>query len=381
MSTLFSENLYMRIKNTFSGKLFGSFCIISALAFLLLLSGYQPAGAQAGAKVIELRIGNPEPTVHSSHIVLTAWAKKVEEQTKGQIHFTIFPGGQLAPSPEVYGAIVSGVMDVGRSAEGFTPQRFPLQVGSTFLIMGAPNAEIATRVRLDLNKKFPELRDEYKDIHLLFLYASPPATNLHTRFPVHTVKDLKGKQLRVPNTPAQIAWVKGWGAAPVTMAMDEAYLALNKGIVDGLFGSDEILKSFRLAEVTKYTTILNASSSPFYVAMNKQVWESLPPDVQKVIDGLSEWASIEMARTVDTVSAEADVFAKGLKHEFISPTPPALEEIRAPIRSGNEAWAKDMDAKGKPGTAILEEANASLKRYTAQPVVKPAAPAKAKTKR
>jgi TRAP-type C4-dicarboxylate transport system substrate-binding protein len=356
-------------------------CIILAFVAISVLFIYQLAGAQAGTKVIELRIGNPEPTVHSSHAVLTAWAKKVEEQAKGQVHFTIFPGGQLAPSPEVYGSILKGVMDVGRSAEGFTPQRFPLQVGSTFLIMGAPNAEVATRVRLDLNKKFPELRDEYKDVHLLFLYASPPATNLHTRFPVRTVKDLKGKQLRVPNTPAQIAWVKGWGAAPVTMAMDEVYLALNKGIVDGLFGSDEILKSFRLAEVTQYTTILNASSSPFYVAMNKQVWESLPPDVQKVIDGLSEWASIEMARTVDTVSAEADLFAKGLKHEYIFPTPQALEEIRAPIRSGNEAWAKDMDAKGKPGTAILEEATTSLKRYTAQPAVKQAAPAKAKTKK
>lgn len=365
----------METQHRLRRKLLMNFSVVSAFVALLVLTGYQPAGAQAGAKIIELRIGNPEPTVHSSHTVLQEWAKKVEEKTKGQVHFTIFPGGQLASSPQTYGSILKGVMDVGRSAEGFTPQRFPLNVGATFLVMGAPSAEIATNVRLDLYRKFPELRDEYKDVHLLFLYASPPATNLHTRFAVRTVKDLKGKKLRVPNTPAQIAWVKGWGAAPVTMAMDEAYLALNKGIVDGLLGSDEILKSFRLAEVTDYTTILNASSSPFYVAMNKRVWESLPPDVQKVIDGLSEWASIEMAKTVDAVSAEADVFAKNAGHEFISPTAQALEEIRAPIRSVNEAWAKDMDAKGKPGTAILEEANASLKRHMA----KPTAPVKAKT--
>jgi TRAP-type C4-dicarboxylate transport system substrate-binding protein len=358
-----------------SRKFLTVLCIISAFVFFFVFSGYQSASAQT-AKAIELKIGNQDPPVHFSHRILEAWAKKVEEETKGQVHFTIFPGGQLASGPEVYNAVLKGVMDVGRFAEGFTPARFPLNIGSVISVTGAPTGEVATRVRLDLYNKFPQLRDEFKDAHVLFMYATP-AVNLHSRFPARTLKDFKGKQLRVP--PAQVAWAKALAASPVTSTMDETYLALNKGIVDGFLGSDETLKSFRLAEVTKYTTTLNLFASPFAVVMNKKVWDSLPPDVQKVIDGLFEWASIEMAKGCDAAGKEGDDFAKTLKHEFITPTPQALDEIYTQVRPLNEAWARDMDAKSMPGTKIIIEINQSLKKYAAKAAVKPAAPAKTKT--
>jgi TRAP-type transport system periplasmic protein len=360
----------MRIIKRSSRKFLTALCIISAFTIYFGLPTFRPALAAT-----EIKIGNPDPPVHFSHGVLDAWAKKIEQQTKGQVHFTIFPGGQLATSAETYNAVMKGVMDVGRSAEGFSPSRFPLNIGAVQNIMGAPNAEVATRIRLDLLKSFPEIRDEFKDVHVLFLYATP-AVNLHSRFAARTLKDFKGKQLRVP--PGQVAWAKALGASPITSAMDETYLALNKGIVDGLFSSDETLKSFRLGEagVTKYTTVLNLLSSGFFVVMNKKTWDSLPPDVQKVIDGLSEWASMEMAKGCDAAGADADTFAREQKHEFITPTPQALEEIYGQIRPLHTAWAADMVAKGKPGNEILQEISAGIKKYAAKLAAKPTAKTK-----
>jgi TRAP-type transport system periplasmic protein len=363
---------YMKSNKTFLRSFISVLCIVSAFVFVFILSAYQPASAQT-EKVIELKVSNQDPPVHYSHVVLEAWAKKVEEQTKGRVQLKIFPSAQLANGPEAYNAVLKGIADVARIAEGFTPPRFPLNIGSTFNIMGAPSGEIATHVRLDLFNKFPEIKDEFKDVHVLFLWSTP-AVNIHTRFPAKALKDFKGRQLRFP--PAQVPVAKALAAAPVTMAMDESYLALNKGIIDGLCASDEILKSFRLAEVTKYTTNLYLFSSPFTVVMNKKTWDSLPPDVQKVFDDLREWASIEAAKAADAYILEADTYAKGLKHEFINPTPQALEEIYAKIRPIQTEWAKDMDSKGKPGSAINQEIAVSLKKYTA----KKAAPAKTSAK-
>ena len=202
------RRLQMEQNKKSSRKFLTALCIVWAFVFFFVLSGYQSVSAQT-AKVIELKIGNQDPPVHFSHRILEAWAKKVEEQTKGQVHFTIFPGGQLASGPEVYNAVLKGVMDAGRFAEGFTPARFPLNIGSVLSVTGAPTGEVATRVRLDLYNKFPQLRDEFKDAHVLFLYATP-AVNLHSRFPARTLKDFKGKQLRVP--PAQVAVGEGAGS-------------------------------------------------------------------------------------------------------------------------------------------------------------------------
>ncbi|HEX2966407.1 MAG TPA: hypothetical protein VHO84_11500, partial [Syntrophorhabdaceae bacterium] len=197
----------------FSNKYSAVVCIVAVFAIIISSHVFRPVLAAT-----EIKIGNPDPPVHFSHKVLDAWSKKVEEQTKGQVHFTIFPGSQLATSADTYNAVMKGVMDVGRSAEGFSPARFPLNVGAIQNIMGAPNAEVGTRIRLDLYKKFPEIRDEFKDVHVLFLYATP-AVNLHSRFAARTLKDFKGKQLRVP--PGQVAWAKALGASPITSTMDE----------------------------------------------------------------------------------------------------------------------------------------------------------------
>ena len=69
----------------------------------------------------------------------------------------------------------------------------------------------------------------------------------------------------------------------------EVHDGLSKGVIDGVNTPFETLKTFRFAEVAKYTT----SSWPvgnlyiFYVIMNKNSYEKLPPDLKEILDKLS----------------------------------------------------------------------------------------------
>ena len=336
-------------------RLFGSVCLVLILTSLPFMAAYaQPA------KPMELKIAHMMPPVSPYHLLLQEWAKRVEQQTGGKVHFTIYPVGTLVPPLEIYEALIKGVMDVGFAPDGFVPARFPLQIGIAQCMLGVSSAEVGTRIRMEIFKKFPAVREEFKDSHVLFFFVDAPS-NIHTRSPALTLQDFQGMQIRCP--PGVPPWVKALGAAPVSMSMDETYLALQKGIVQGYTGPNETLKNFRLAEVTKHTSIIRYYSAAFFVAMNLKTWEKLPSDVKKVIDDLNEWGMTEMAKVADTGTLAGEQFAKGLNHEFISPTPQALEEIYKNIRPLHDAWAADMEAKGKPGKAIITELYQVMKKY------------------
>jgi TRAP-type C4-dicarboxylate transport system substrate-binding protein len=72
----------------------------------------------------------------------------------------------------------------------------------------------------------------------------------------------------------------------------DTYEALKKGVVQGTFSPIEAMMTWKQAEVVKYTTECYGIgyTSTFYVAMNRQKWDSLPPEVRKVFEGTSsEW--------------------------------------------------------------------------------------------
>ena len=83
--------------------------------------------------------------------------------------------------------------------------------------------------------------------------------------------------------------LKALGATPRDMPMSEVYEGMSKGIIDGLLVGAESLKSFKLADVTKYTTYVPCVGNQylFYIAMNKQKWDSLGPDLQKIFNDVS----------------------------------------------------------------------------------------------
>ncbi|RLB24931.1 MAG: hypothetical protein DRG73_03190 [Deltaproteobacteria bacterium] len=85
------------------------------------------------------------------------------------------------------------------------------------------------------------------------------------------------------------------GAAPVAMPQNQAYEALQKGVVEATFCPIETLKGWKQGEVIDYvieTKALGYTTAMFAV-MNKQKYESLPPDIQRIFDEVGEeWVDV-----------------------------------------------------------------------------------------
>jgi TRAP-type C4-dicarboxylate transport system substrate-binding protein len=138
--------------------------------------------------------------------------------------------------------------------------------------------------------------------------------------------------------------------------MPETPEALQKGVVQGLLSSLEVLKDFNYAAYCPYQTILNLQVYPFAVIMNRDVWESLPADVQQVMEDLgpeqARWTGAYMDRHVqeaveyawEEYGARVDRLSGQDKAELQDTVSPIIDE-----------WKQEAAQAGLPAEEIHQE--------------------------
>lgn len=105
---------------------------------------------------------------------------------------------------------------------------------------------------------------------------------LSTNFPVKSVDDLKGKQLRV--TPLTRHFVQAAGGESVTLPPSEIYLAMDRGTVDGFsWPVADAFTRYGWQDVTKYMIDQPMYRSGGSVAMNLDKWNALSEEAQDIL--------------------------------------------------------------------------------------------------
>ena len=321
--------------------------VVVALVFVLLCLACPPIYAQQ--KVITLNLSNFFPPENRISVVMDQWCKEVEKRTNGRVKVTQFPGGTLTPPAQTYAGVIKGVADMGLSFFSYTMGRFPL-TEVLDLPLGYKSGYVGAKMANEYYKKFkPKELDEVK---VLFLTTSPPHM-LFAKRPVSNLEDLKGLKIRSTGTSSKV--VQALGGVPVAMPMSEAYDALSKGVVQGIIGPYEPMKGFKLAEVVNHSTEYgSAYVGSNYIVMNKEKWNGLPPDLQKIIEQVDgEWIE-KMGRLWDELDKEGkEVFTqKGGKVIVLSKEENARWADR--LRPILDDYVKDMKAKGLPGEEALK---------------------------
>ena len=206
------------------------------------------------AQVIKLTLAdqNAEMGWGPAH-AMRPWAKKVEEASKGRVKIDIFHSQTLAKGPDIWNAVKTGVADMGWCFHGYWPDMTPLSDVISLPSLPIKSSEKASEVLWKLYEKFPEIQREYKDVHVLTLWASSPYFLITTKKQVKTMEDIKGLKIRVVGGPPT-EQMKALGAVPLLIPMPDNYQALDKGVIDGMGAPWEAIHGFRLYEVVKYYT-------------------------------------------------------------------------------------------------------------------------------
>jgi len=292
------------------------------------------------------------------------WAKMVEETTDGRVKVSVFPGSTLTNVMESYDATIAGVCDIAMVPQSFEPERFPLTMVMN-APLGLPNAVVSGKVGWDLYQKFPEIQAEYADVKLLFFYSTS-AYQLHTvKKPIHTKEDIEGLLIRCGG-PTDTAVTEALGGVPQFIPMPDTYLALEKGVLDGHMSPFGPMPGFKLTEVLfNHLENGNFHTNIFGVVMNLDKWNSLPPDIQEAIEGISGTAAAELFGSVfdgtDIVAIQA---MKDAGHTFTSLSPEEKARWDGILKNILDDWVKEQEAEGLPGQQVLDEALRLCEKYS-----------------
>jgi TRAP-type C4-dicarboxylate transport system substrate-binding protein len=333
--------------------------ICSVIVIATLLGCGFLLAAPASAEPIKLSYANFPPAPTFPCVQMEEWKKKVEIRTGGKVSIDTYPGGTLLKAKAMMDGVIAGTADIGCLCMAYQPGRFVV-TNATALPIGFPNATVGSLTLLDLYNKYKP--KEFAEVKVLTMFTCAPA-NIYAKKPVHNLEDLKGLKLRASGGVLRILNVLG--ATPVGMPQTETPEALQKGVVLGAASSLETLMDFKYAELCRHVTIMNGPIYPFAVVMNEAKWNSLPKDVQKVMDGLS----IEQARWTGNYMDDhvKDSIAWSKKNYNIEIYElPKKERARWDklLKPMTDKWIKDAEAKGIPGKKIVKDLKKLNKKYS-----------------
>ena len=334
--------------------------LLVLLVFVLLLGAHVivPGGAQ-GQATITLKYANFPPAATFPCVQMERWAKEVEKRTNGKVKVQTFPGGTLLPAKNIFDGVVSGIADIGNLAMSYQPGRFPVSEAVDLPLVFS-SARVASLVLYDLIDKYKP--KEFENVKLLTLFTCPPAS-LMTSKPVRSLKDLKGMEIRVAGTAADI--LKNLGGSPIAMPQSDTPEALQKGVVKGSFSSLEVLKDFNYAAYTPYVTLINIQVVSFAVVMNKEKWNALPADVKKVFDDMRREQAEWTGTYVDNHVNEALKWSKEKYKDFQIFELPKAESAEVPklMQPIIDAYVKKANAAGLPGNQIMKDIDSLQTKY------------------
>jgi len=319
--------------------------LIFSMATFILFSTFN-----VQADTIRLNYSIFFPASHGQCQEASEWAQEIDKRTGGRVKITLFPGGTLTNATQCYDGVVKGISDIGMSCFAYTRGRFPVMEACD-LPLGYPDGTVATRVVNDFYREFRPA--ELSDVKVLYLHAHGPGL-LHTKKPVRSLEELSKLKIRSTGLSAKV--VGALGGVPVAMPQGETYESLQKGVVEGTFSPMEVLRGWRQAEVIDYTVEdpgIGYTTSMF-VVMNLKSWNELSPDVQAIIEEVSnEWIT-KHGKMWDLLDKEGRDYTLSLGNKIIQLSKDEALRWKNVVRSVIDEYINETQTRGLSGKEYVD---------------------------
>jgi TRAP-type C4-dicarboxylate transport system substrate-binding protein len=298
----------------------------------------------APAKVFKLTYALFQPAAAPLSVKNTEFAKEIEKRTNGQVQITVFQGGSLLSGPAMYEGVRSGIADMGNCLTVYNPGAFPFTSIAELPAM-AESGWAVSHAQYDYLAKYQP--KEWADVHMITTVGD--AMNIGAlamaKTPILKLEDWKGKTIRTVNPKV----VTALGGTVKDVPMADVYDALSKGVIDGEVGAPEPLRAWRLADVAKHITVNAGVVQPsvlWYNIMNKDKWNSLPPDIQKTITDVGKEYSGKLGSAWDEQSVGGIEYAKSVGCTIYMLSKEEATRWSAAIMPVIDAHLKDLTTKG-----------------------------------
>ncbi len=330
--------------------------ILVFLAAAAMWMSARTASADDAQYTMKIATVAPDNTPWSE--LLKMYKTNVEKASNGKIKVKVYLGGTLGDENESVLECKRGqIQAVGVSTGALASQIPDLNVVEIpYLFRDFDEADYV----ID-NVLGPKLEDVFHDYGFVLGFWSENGFRqfgLKDGF-VKSPADLKGKKMRSQEASVHLDMWKAFGASPKAIPTTEVLTALQNGTVDGF---DQALL-FAIAAswytTVKYFTISNHIYQPAVIAFNKDWYDGLPADLQKVVvdEGRKIQAKGRKAirkmnpKLIDALKDNGDQV-----YELTAAERAVFEKAAEPVR------ASFRKSAGKRAAGLLDDVEAALKK-------------------
>jgi tripartite ATP-independent transporter DctP family solute receptor len=237
---------------------------------------------------------------------MRVFKETVEKVSGGQIKVLTYDSASLFKQEQEVSAVKSGQADMTATAASWLTDGSPwvsmFTAGYIFKTYDHMTSVLNGPVGQEV---FDRIAKEQGIRPLGAQYLGTRQLNLVEDREIKTPADLRGVNLRMPNSDSWIFLGKALGANPTPISFSELYMALQTKTVDGQDNPLPSTKNAKFYEVTKSITITNHLVDSVWPAINEAKWQSLTAQQKAwVMEGVK--AGIEYCDTTN-LKAEAEL--------------------------------------------------------------------------
>ena len=247
---------------------------VFVLAMLLF-----PAFAAHAAK--ELKWGSVHTEDHLATQMMMRAIKAINEKAEG-IRIAGFPNSVLGGSQDLVEGVQEGLVDMVTDG----PAQFAAWIPKAAQVEAPYLWKNVAHMLKALNGEYKEkLNELFTPINVKILGTFYYGTRqLTVNKEVHTLADLKGLKIRVPQVDLYVKMINAWNAAATPMTLSELYLALQTGTVDGQENPLTTYEAQKFYETNaKYIILTDHIICPNMIFMSLDTWNKLSAHDQEVV--------------------------------------------------------------------------------------------------
>ena len=290
---------------------------------------------------------------HPEYDTFVNFKQRVEEQSGGRIKIDLYPSASLVKEARALDSAMEGVADLAQFFDSKFPDRLPL-AGVWALPPIWSTSQEATRWQSELLDEFFKEEAEKLGVHTVFRYQQPSCLLFLRSTEAYGLEDIKGLSIRSVS-PLFTECLTALDTLAIHVPFTEIYDALQKGMIEGAAGFATNVYTFKWQETGKPGYIINMgglNSGSCSVQMNQDVYDSLPSDLQEIINEAGREGSLAHSKVLDGVEATNLEKIVDYGATFIQWDDAEIKRVRERLAPMWDDWANEMDSQGLPGSEL-----------------------------
>lgn len=287
-------------------------------------------GSLTGGKRI-IRISHAQSETHPEHLGLLAFKEYVEEKLGDKYEVQIFPNELLGSAQKAIELTQTGAIDfVVAGTANLETFADVYEIFSMPYLFDSEEVYKSVMQDTDYMEKVYESTDEAG--FRVVTWYNAGTRNFYGKTPIKTPEDLKGKKIRVQQSPASVEMVKAFGAAAAPMGFGEVYTAIQQGVIDGAENNELALTNNKHGEVAKYYSYNKHQMVPDMLVANLKFLNSLSPeDYQIFKEAAALSTEVEMVEWDKSIEEAKKIAAEEMGVKFINVDVEAFKEKVLPL--------------------------------------------------